>query len=232
MLKTFVRLQSLAFASVLTVLTFASLAFSSIGQAAVGIGPKHVYILYPGVDAIWGSYIFVVANDGQAPEPFSFPVMLPKETVDFQAQDTLSPQELKLGKDGGITIDKTFPPGETLLQVSFKLPASEATSVATFTAPYPYQSLGIFVWQNSFDVKGPEGLEIQKGVNLSGKVFDTYSIGAGDVGKTLTYTFENVPEGRGRLWMVGGIFGVILLITALVVGFYTRPKLLQSEEVV
>lgn len=228
MLKTNSRLKSLLLTSAL----FAGLAVPSLSHAAVGVGPKHVYILYPGVDAIWGSYIFVVANDGQAPEKASFPVMLPKETVDFQAQDTLSPEELQLGKDGGITIDKSFPPGETLLQISFKLPASQGTSVATFTAPYPYQSLGIFVWQNSFGVKGPEGLEIQKGVNLSGKVFDTYSIGAGEVGKTLTYTFENVPEGRGRLWMVGSIFGGILLITGLIVAFYTRPKLLQSEEVV
>lgn len=226
MLKTFFRLSSLAF-------VFASfLALSPVANAATGVGPKHVYILYPGVDAIWGSYIFVVTNDGPSPEQVIFPVMLPKETIDFQAQDTLSPQELKLGKDGGITIDKSFPPGETLLQVSFKLPASQGTSSATITAPYPYQSLGIFVWQDAFNVSGPPGLEIQKGVNLSGKVFDTYSMGAGEVGKTLAYSFDNVPEGRGRLWMVGGIFGGILLITGLTVAFYTRPKLLQSEEVV
>ncbi|MBC7533320.1 MAG: hypothetical protein H7318_17245 [Oligoflexus sp.] len=226
MLKTFFRLNTLS------LLAFLSWSFSvPPAQAAVGVGPKHVYILYPGVDTIWGSYIFVVANDGQAPEQLTFPVMLPKETVDFQAQDTLSPQELKLGKDGGITIDKSFPSGETLLQISFKLPAAQGSSTATITAPYPYQSVGVFVWQDSFTVNGPAGMEIQKGVNLSGKIFDTYSIGAGEIGKTLSYTFENVPEGRGRLWMVGGIFGGILLITGLTVAFYTRPKLLQNEEV-
>lgn len=226
MLKTFFRRSSLSLALA------AGFCVASLAFAKAAVGPKHIFILYPGVDAIWGSYIFEVNNDGQAPEQLSFPVMLPKETVDFQAQDTLSPQELQLGKDGGVTINKIFPPGETLMQVSFKLPASQGSSSATFRASYPYQSIGVFVWQDSFVVKGPPGLEIQKGVNLSGRLFDTYSVGEGDAGQTLSYTFENVPEGRGRLWIVGGIFAGILLLTGLTVAFYTRPKLLHSEEVV
>ncbi|RZA27045.1 MAG: hypothetical protein EOP10_01530 [Proteobacteria bacterium] len=205
---------------------------SSLAQAAPVVGPKHVFIVYPGQDTIWGSYLFVVNNDSPAPEAFSFPVMLPKETVDFQAQDSLSPQELKLGTDGGVRIDKVFQPGETLMQISFKLPASEGKATASFTAPYAYETFGVFVWQDTLDVQGPQGLDIQKGVNLSGRLFDTYSTGAGEVGKAITYTFEKVPEGRNRLWVIGGIFAAILFLAAFSLAFYTRPKLTHNEDLV
>jgi len=210
------------------------LSFGSRGIAAgaTNVGGKHVFILYPGVDSIWGSYIFVVTNDSQQPEAFTFPVMLPKETVDFQAQDVLSPDELKLGPDGGVIVDKVFPPGETLIQISFKLPATESVGTATFTPLQPFQSLGLFIWQDSFVVKGPEGLEIQKGVNLSDRKFDTYTLSSGAVGKPIVYTFENVPEGRGRLWIIGGIVAAILFVTAFTIAFFTRPRLIHSEEVV
>lgn len=207
-----------------------ALGFTSSLSAAVMVGPKHVYIVYPGQDTLWGSYLFVVLNDGQAPESYSFPVMLPKETVDFQAQDSLSPQELKLGTDGGLRIEKVFQPGETLLQISFKLPAEEGKATANFIAPYPFETFGVFVWQDTLNVQGPQGLDIQKGVNLSGRLFDTYSIGAGEVGKTITYTFEGVPEGRKRLWVIGGIFAAILFLAGISIAFYTRPKLNLNED--
>ena len=222
MLKTLGLLAGFAVASLLPI---------RVASAATAVGPKHVYIVYPGQDTVWGSYLFVVNNDSQTPENFSFPVMLPKETIDFQAQDSLSPQELKLGTDGGVRIEKVFQPGETLLQVSFKLPAEEGQAAANFTAPYPYESFGVFVWQDTLEVGGPAGLEIQKGVNLSGRMFDTFTTGAGEQGKSITYTFKNVPEGRARLWIVGGIVGAILFIAGVSIAFYTRPKLNLNEDI-
>lgn len=206
------------------------LMLSSSAFSAPTVGPKHVYIMYPGEDTLWGSYLFVVVNDGQTPESFSFPVMLPKETIDFQAQDSLSPEELKLGKDGGVYVEKVFPPGETLLQVSFKLPADEGRATANFTAKFPYETLGVFVWQDTLEVGGPQGLDIQRGVNLSGRLFDTYSLGAGEAGKSVTYTFDRVPEGRKRLWVIGIFFGAILIISGISIAFYTRPKLKVGED--
>lgn len=211
-------------------LAMSSFALSASALAGPSVGPKHVYIMYPGQDTLWGSYLFVVNNDSPTPESFSFPVMLPKETVDFQAQDSLSPQELKLGTDGGLRIEKLFQPGETLLQISFKLPADEGKASANFTAPYPFETFGVFVWQDTIDVKGPDGLDIQKGVNLSGRLFDTYSLGAGEVNKKVTFTFEKIPEGRKRLWVIGGIFAAIIFLAGLSIAFYTRPKLNLNED--
>ncbi len=213
------------------VLTLAFILFGAkASMAAVQIGPKHLYIAYPGVDKIWGSYLFVVNNDGAAPEAFSFPVMLPKNVTDFQAQDALSPNELKLGPDGGLIVEKTFQPGETMLQISFILPAEQGTATARFVPPHSYESFSVFVWQDALDVKGPPGLETQKGVNLSGRLFDTFALGAGEAGKPLEFTFERVPEGRQRLWIIGSIFGAILLIAGLSIAFYTRPKLNPNED--
>ncbi len=213
-------------------LTFGLALAPSQAGATTAIAGKHIYILYPGVDSIWGSYIFVVNNDSPQPEKYTFPVMLPKETVDFQAQDVLSPDELKLGPDGGIIVDKIFPPGETLVQISFKMLGSQGTASATFTPPYPFETLGLFVWQDSFAVKGPDGMEVKKGVELSTRKFDTYTLTAGAVGVPIHYSFENVPEGRGRLWVMGGIVAAILFITAFTIAYYTKPQLIHSEEVV
>ncbi len=207
-----------------------ALALSSLASATTMVGPKHVYILYPGVDAVWGSYIFTVLNDSQAPEHLAFSVMLPKETIDFQAQDTLSPQEISLGKDGGITIDKTFPPGETLLQVGFKLSANQGSGTATLKTAMPFESLGVFVWQNSFNVTGPEGVQIQKGVNLSGRNFDTYSLSNGEAGQSIVFHFDGIQEGRSRLWIIGWVFAGLLILIGLSTAYWTRPKV--AEEVV
>ncbi len=211
-------------------LFFALSVFASNLQAAVSVGPKHLYIFYPSQDKLVGSYLFVVNNDGNQPENYTFPVMIPKEITDFQAQDALSPNELKLGPDGGLQIEKLFQPGETMLQITFVLPASEGVALAKFTPPFSYESFSVFVWQDALDVRGPAGMDIQKGVNLSGRMFDTYSIGAGEVGKPVEITFERVPEGRKRLWVIGGIFGTILLLAGFSIAFYTRPKLNLNEE--
>ncbi len=212
-------------------LLIATIGFATQLQAAVAVGPKHLYILYPSQDKLIGSYLFVVNNEGTEPESYTFPVMLPKEITDFQAQDTLNPNELKLGTDGGLQIEKVFQPGETMIQVSFILPAADGEAIAKFTAPFNYESFSVFVWQDALDVKGPSAMDIQRGVNLSGRMFDTYSVGAGEAGKTVEFTFERVPEGRKRLWIIGGIFGTILLLAGLSIAFYTRPKLNLSEDI-
>lgn len=201
----------------------------SVASAAVSLGQRHVYILYPGVDSIWGSYIFTVNNSSESPERFAFPVLLPKETIDFQGQDSLDPSELKLGADGAVTIDKEFRPGENMIQVGFKIPASQGSAVANIKLPYDVGSIGYFVWQNSLSVHG-ENMEIQRGLQLSDRVYDAYSFVGGRSGQTMTATFQNVPEGRGRLWIIGWIFCGIIVIVAFGLAYTSRPKTHQIED--
>lgn len=204
-------------------LAFSSL--SSLAQAEVSLAGRHIYVFFPGVDAVWGSYLFLVTNSGTEPERFSFPVMLPVETVDFQGQENINPDELKLGPDGGITLDKVFAPGEFMINIGFKVPASQGRAHLSVKPTYDFDSLGFFVWQDTMGVSSEAStLDVRKGVAFSGRTYDTYTLIKGTKGQNYQIKIEGIPEGRGRLWIIGGISAAILLISGLSLAFFSRPK--------
>ncbi len=210
-----------------------ALAWNSLLQAEVRVADKHIFVMFPGVDAVWGEYLFLVSNSGTEPERFVFPVLLPKETIDFQGHDSLAPDELKLGADGGLTIDKIFQPGDQMISIGFKLPASQGQSQLTLNPNQDFASLGLFVWQNSLEVQS-EGIpfEVRKNVSFSGRTYDTYTMLNGIKGQTYKATLTGIPEGRGRLWIIGAVLGVVLLCAGLGFAFSSRSKLPQGEEVI
>ena len=193
-------------------------------NAAVQVSGRHIFILYPGVDSVWGSYILLVQNSGNQPERFSFPVMLPTEMIDFQGQDSLGPNELKLGQDRGLTVDKVFDPGDNLLNIGFKLPATVGLSPLTIKPATGFETLSMFVFEGQFEILG-SNLEIRKGVDFSGRKYDTYTITNGEAGRSYDYTLRGIPEGRARLWIIGWIVGGAILLIALSLAWYTKPKL-------
>jgi hypothetical protein len=210
---------------------FASLLFalSMQAMAAVQVTNKHIFVLYPGVDSVFGSYIFMVTNDGTQAERYSFPVMLPTETIDFQAQEGLAPNELNLGQDGGLTIDKTFPPGDTLITIGFKVPAEVGTGRMTLKAAQAFESIGMFVFEGKFEISGP-GLDIRRNVDFSGRTYDTYTMNKGEGGKTYEVELQNIPEGRGRLWTIGWVAAAALLLIAGALAWFSRPQIPQGAE--
>jgi hypothetical protein len=210
-------------------LTSLLLALSMQAVAAVQVTNKHIFVLYPGVDSVFGSYIFMATNDGTQPERLSFPVMLPTETIDFQAQEGLAPNELNLGQDGGLTIDKAFPPGDTLITIGFKVPADVGSGRMTLKAAEAFESIGMFVFEGKFQISGPD-LEIRRNVDFSGRTYDTYTLNKGEGGKTYTMELQNIPEGRGRLWTIGWVSAVALILIAMSLAWFSRPKLPQGAE--
>lgn len=206
-----------------------SFLIAPLTHASVQMSGRHIFILYPGVDSVWGSYLFMVNNNGTQPERFSFPVMLPVETIDFQGQDSLGPNDLKLGSDGGLTIDKVFDPGDNLLNIGFKLPAKIGEGAFTVKSNSGFESLGIFVFEGKFLVNGPQ-LEVRKGVDFSGRNYDTYTATNGEAGKTYNFVFEGIPEGRGRLWIIGWIMAGFLLIIGFTLAAVTRPQVPKGVE--
>lgn len=205
------------------------LALTGYAGAAVQVSNKHIMVLYPGVDSVFGSYIFMVQNDGKEPERLSFPVMLPTETIDFQAQEGLGPNELNLGSGGGLTIDKTFPPGDTLITIGFKVPTELGTGSLTLKASDAFESVGMFVFEGKFQVTGPN-LDIRRNVDFSGRTYDTYTLSKGEAGQTYQMALQGIPEGRGRLWIVGWIFAGCLVLIAMALAWFSRPKLPQGAE--
>ena len=82
---------------------------ASPAAAEVGISPKHLLIVRPGIDAVWGSYVFAVQNDGEAEAPFKARIMLPRETVDFMRQFLVDAVRGSSGGGGGGAIDVPSP---------------------------------------------------------------------------------------------------------------------------
>jgi hypothetical protein len=206
------------------VLSALLLAFSMQAAAAAQVSNKHIFVLYPGIDSVFGSYIFMVQNPGEQPERLSFPVMLPSETIDFQAQEGLAPNELNLGADGGLTIDKTFPPGDTLITIGFKVPAELGAGSMTVKASEAFESLAMFVFEGQFQISGPN-LDIQRNVNFSGRIYDTYTLTKGEGGQTYQMGLQGIPEGRGRLWVIGWVAGAALFLIAMALAWFSRPKI-------
>ncbi len=205
------------------------LAFAMQAARAVQVTNKHIFVLYPGVDSVFGSYIFMVQNNGTAPERLSFPVMLPTAIIDFQAQEGLAPNELNLGQGGGLTIDKIFPPGDTLVTIGFKVPAEVGVGRLTLKASEAFESVGMFVFEGKFQIEGP-GLEIRRNVDFSGRTYDTYTLNQGESGKTYSMELQNIPEGRGRLWTIGWVVAAALILIAGAMAWFSRPQLPQGAE--
>ncbi len=210
-------------------LIFALSLAASSARAEVSVGGRHIYVMFPGIDALWGSYLFVVNNSGTAPERHVFPIMLPGETIDFQGQENVAPDELKLGEGGKLTIDKAFPPGESMVNIGFKVPAEQGVAKLTLTPLFPVEALSIFVWENTFDVGGPN-LQERKGVPFSGRNYDTYTLSNAKVGEPFTAEVGRVPEGRGRLMIVGYFLIAALLLGGFLIAFLSRPHLSQAED--
>lgn len=200
-----------------------------LAQAEVSVSGRHIYVMFPGVDALWGSYLFVVTNSGTQPERLAFPVMLPSETIDFQGQENVRPEDLKLGEGGKLILDKEFPPGDSMVNIGFKIPAGQGKAAFTVTPQFTLDALSLFVWENTLKVTGDNLLE-RKGVPFSGRNYDTYTVSEAAIGKPLTVTIGGVPEGRGRLWIVGGILGAVLLV-GLGFAYLSRPHHAELEDV-
>ncbi len=205
------------------------LAFAMQATGAVQVTNKHIFVLYPGADSVFGSYIFMVQNNGTAAERLSFPVMLPTETIDFQAQEGLAPNELNLGQGGGLTIDKNFPPGDTLVTIGFKVPAEVGVGRLTLKASEAFESIGMFVFEGKFQIEGP-GLDIRRNVDFSGRTYDTYTLSQGEGGKTYSMELQGIPEGRGRLWTIGWVVAAALILIAGAMAWFSRPQLPQGAE--
>jgi len=210
--------------SKLKLLTVMVLSFVSyIANSEVLVRDRHIMIIYPGVDAIWGNYLFMMSNEGDEPIRYQMDLMLPKETVDWQAQDSLSANDILLAEGGGLRLNKMIPPGNHLMSIGFKIPATGGTANLTIAAAFEIGQLGLFIGDQDMIVQA-EGFAVKKNVPFSGRMYDTYTADNVPAGTTVQALIRGVPEGRGRFWAVGGVVGAVLLGLGGFAAYRTMPK--------
>lgn len=202
------------------------LIFSFLSHAAsaeIIVRDRHIMIIYPGVDAIWGNYLFMMSNQATDPIRHQMDLVLPKETIDWQAQDSLSANDIVLADGGGLRLNKMIPPGDHLMSVGFKIPASGGVARLTLAAAFDIGQLGLFIGDQDMTVEG-QGFVVQKGVPFSGRMYDTYTADNISTGTVTEAVIRGVPEGRGRFWAVGGVVGAVLLGLGGFAAYRTMPK--------
>jgi hypothetical protein len=183
------------------------------GFAQVRIEARHVVMLHPGFDTVWGTYMFGVRNDGAAPERLKGYLTLPKETVDFQAQEGLTQEELISGGADGLMFEKEFPPGLTLISIGFKANANFGQAALTFAAKTEMEQFSIVTKKDSLTVHSDSALLSESADTVVADEQFTSMTSKGPIpsGESIVINVGNVPEGRGRLWLAGAIIAAVLL---------------------
>jgi len=203
-----------------------SASFAQVAEVQATVGDKHLVILRPGVETLWGNYIFAVKNDSEGDAPITTRVMLPKEMVDFQPQDGVVAGDLQLG-DSGLTLSKYFPPGLHIVSIGFKVDVLMGSADLTFT---PAADILDFTLLTPVDdallVSGPL-VASEETPDPSYRAMR--SSGTLPGGVSFSVNVSGVPEGRVKLWIIGSIVGVLMLLGSLALAAKTRPKL-QGDE--
>jgi hypothetical protein len=199
-------------------------------NAEIIVRDRHVLLVYPGVDALWGNYVFMVSNEGDEPQRFATNVLLPNETVDWQAQDNLEPDDIQLSEDGGLRLSKVFDPGNHLLSIGFKVPSSGGAAALSLEPPFAMGMMGIFVSDQSLEVKADQFTK-REDVPFSGQTYNSFTVLDAQPGTVYRAEISGLPEGRGRYWIVGSILALILVVGAGLATWKTKPRQTEESEV-
>lgn len=197
--------------------------------AAVTVTPRHLIILRPSLDGVYGSYIFAVHNDTETPAHLKTRVMLPKETSDFVPQEGLEPNEISLATDGGVNIEKDIPKGVHVLGVGFKVDGRYGKSKMSLTPEGEVRSLTILVPRDSSMDLTAAGLKPASGADAEDPQYRAFvNVDPLPAGAPFVVEVTGLPEGRARLWLTGGVIAACMVLGAAFLAFRTRPKIKEN----
>ncbi|NRA44770.1 MAG: hypothetical protein HRU09_07435 [Oligoflexales bacterium] len=196
---------------------------ADVGEGEIGLSFRHIVILQADLTNIWGTYFFAVTNKTSGNKNFKTSIMLPRESVDFKAQDGLEDQDLRLDENGQLYLDKEFPPGVSLLGVSFQVKADKVGNDSiSFSPPFDLQEFSVAVPSRSgIQVQGEQFKEGVPPMLADGRY---KGMQVSDVKKDqiLQIHISGIPKDRMLLWVVGVIFTVIMALVSIGLTMKTR----------
>ena len=192
-------------------------------RAQVTRAPKQLLVLKPGLDVVHGTWVVAIMNKGQAPAKFRTPVLMPLEARDFQPIEGVTADEVKFENDG-LWVEKEFPVGVNVVSFAFIVPSSLGGSLLSLKPRADTGELMIMTPKGMLDVSG-KGF-VESGTDV--EEMQRYAVLSSNhlivAGEELSLRVDGIPEGRGRLWLVGSVFGLLLVLIAGVLAWRSRPR--------
>jgi hypothetical protein len=224
-------IKTLLVVSTLSFCFISQMAIANESQSEIILGPKRLVILRPGVEVVWGSYVFAIENHSNTAAEKAIPFRLPLETVDWAPQEGALPKDLTLGQDGELILKQIFQPGMQMVSIGFKIPAPGGNAALTLKPVIEVNDLTFLHPQSaSFKISG-SNLE-NKG--LDGNPKDPYQAfvlkGGLKVGESFKIELSGVPAGRTQPYYIGSIIMVLLVVSVVILAIKTRPKALEDND--
>ncbi|MBP6217912.1 MAG: hypothetical protein KA436_04945 [Oligoflexales bacterium] len=207
--------------------SFLLLWVASLGLAEVipttFLTPSHIYLLEADEEYVWGTYYFAVSNKQSEAVSFRTAIILPLETSEYQAYSGVQPGDLKPAEDGLVYLEKTFPPGLSLLGIHFKVKmVSSSHSTLSFKPPFDIPTFSIAATKKSGLHLSSEALK--EGLHPMLAQDGEYD-GLIGQGMVRGVAFQVQLEGLGRavskragLWWLGLSFSAVLGLSVVFFG--------------
>jgi len=183
---------------------------------AVEFSPKHIYILNPGTDRLWGSYIVGVEPIGEADK---FAPLLPINKIDFRAGRGTDPKALVQDVDGSLQLS-VGPSAQTqVFTLDFFVGAVGGGAKFELHPKYDLTELVFLVPTETpltlFDRE--KRVKKKDSVDFIGRKYIQYVVPDLKSGENLTVSVSGIKVGRTPLWWIGFFSALLLLGVALVV---------------
>jgi len=205
--------------------------FSFDAFAQVKIGSRSLMTIKTGVETLRGSYVFGVENYSDSTQETSIEFRIPTESSDWGPEEGATPEEIKLGDDGKLVLQKSFPPGLHLVSIGFLVKApggsvdltlDPVTAIGDMTILYPKSETLELSALNLTD-QGEDG--------NAQNPYRAFVVKEGlEAGKKWVLTVSGIHKGRSELYKIGAAFAILMLICAVILGLKTRPHGVGSND--
>jgi hypothetical protein len=186
------------------------------------LAPKQLLIVKPGVDKLHGTWLAAVINRDAKPEMMRVPVLLPKETEDFQPMEGLAAGDVKIELDG-VYVEKVFSPGVNVISFAFVTSSKSGVVDLNLEAKLDLGELTLMTPRGMMKVQGEK--LVMTGTDVQDlQTYDLWVTQSPVIkGDNIKVTVSGVPEGRRRLWILGVGFALVLILAATGLVFWSHP---------
>jgi len=150
---------------------------------------------------------------------------LPKETTDFMPQEGIEANQVSLAPGGGVQVEASFPSGVHIVSIGFKVEARFGHAMLTLVPENEVASLTVLVPRGSGVTLTSPTLIPQEGQATADPQYESFAVTVPlPAGEAYGLQVEGIPEGRDRLWWVGGAICVLLLGLSIFMAWRTKPE--------